>query len=86
MSVTHFYDGVEMFDDSGCANMWKYFVHWEKHTQSPVFISQQSTIARHEQLHVNAISVVIPCSMAQHHIMIQNDPFKMSVCKNVQCL
>ena len=44
MSVTHFYDGVEKFDDSGCANMWKYFVHWEKKlpkVQSSYLNSQQ---------------------------------------------
>lgn len=58
----------------------------KKITQSPVFISQQSTIARHEQLQVNAISVITSCSMAQYHIMIQYDAFRMSECENVQCL
>ena len=44
MSVIHFYDGVEKFDDSGCANMWKYFIHWEKKlpkVQSSYLNSQQ---------------------------------------------
>ena len=58
----------------------------KKITQSPLIICQQSTIARHEQLQVNAISVVTSCNMAEHHIMILYDAFRMSECKNVQCL